>query len=116
MSSPLKAKKLVTADAITTDQVALAVSRGLRRRFGEMRSAVKLIAQSSGFDPATVKGWFEARNPPHAAALVKLMRDCDEVCEELLRLSGRPDEAETARLRAAVSAIEGALGRFGGRG
>lgn len=115
MSSTPKAKKLMTAvNAFTTDQVALAVSRGLRRRFGEMRSAVKTIAMESGFDPATVKGWFEARNPPHAAALVKLMHDVDEVAEEINRMAGCHDPAEMARLRSVVSEMTRALGRFGG--
>lgn len=114
MSSVKDTKKMQTADAIPTDQVALAVMRGLRRRFGDLRNAVKLIAQSHGFDPRTVAGWWCGRNPPQSAALVTLMRDVKEVDVEIRQLTGDVSEADTARLRAAVDEIERTLGKLSG--
>lgn len=120
MSSFKSTDKMQTvADAIPTDAAALAVMRGLRRRFGDLRHAVKLIAQSHGFDPRTVTGWWCGRNPPQTGALLTLIRDIDEVHEEILRLTGRENAADTAaalsRLRDGAEEIERVMAKLSGR-
>lgn len=111
MSRAEKDRRMPTIEAIRSDDVAAAVARGLRRRFGDARSAVKLIARATGFDPRAIKNWWAGVNPPESGKLLQLVREYEEVAEEVDRLSGRADRAEVERLRQIVGELERVLGR-----
>lgn len=74
---------------LNNETVAQAVSTALRYRFGDFNCAVKRIARTINCDQRAARNWWEGNNSPRAAELIELMREFDEVHEEVLRLANR---------------------------
>lgn len=65
---------------------AQTVTDVLRRNYGQLRHAAKLLAGSVGTSPRTVQNWLDGINAPRGAELIKLMQECDELRDEIFRL------------------------------
>lgn len=65
---------------------AEAVTGILKRNYGQIRNAAKLLARSVGTTPRTVQNWLEGVNAPRGAELIRLMQECDELRDEIFRI------------------------------
>ncbi|WP_291365302.1 hypothetical protein [Acetobacter sp. UBA5411] len=70
-------------DAITYAETVTGV---LRRKYGPLRHASKLLARAVGSTPRTVQNWLDGINAPRGAELIRLMQECDELRDEIFRL------------------------------
>ena len=66
-----------------------AISTALRRDFGEVNAAPKIIGRLIGANPRAVKNWLEGRNGPSGKSLVELCRYSDRVFESVAQMAGR---------------------------
>lgn len=71
---------------IDTFSVVQAISGALRRKWGDMRSPVKLVARATGTDVRTARNYWDGTNAPRAPELLRLMAECPEVREAVERL------------------------------
>jgi len=101
------------ADRPTAETVAGAVSRGLKRHFDGARHAAKSLAARCGLDPRTATKLIRGETTPSSPGLILLMREIQEVREEVLRLAGDMSAAEAARVSAALTQIEQTLNSIG---
>jgi len=62
------------------------VSGVLRRKFGEIRHAPKLIAAMAGCTPRSVENWMDGSNGPRGPELLRLCQEIPEMFEEINRL------------------------------
>lgn len=107
-------RKKMHADTgiITNEAVTQAISGALQRSFGWVPSSVKYVASRIKRNPRAVRNWFEGQNAPRAAELIDLMRESDEVYEEVLRLANRKSSGPSGsdihlRIKKAVEILEG---------
>lgn len=87
-----------TFPVITTGQVIDLTTRSLRAHCGELKSAVKQVADLAESTPRAAENWFLGRNAPDAAHLLTLGRRIPAVRRELYRLldpdyEGGPERA-----------------------
>lgn len=75
-----------TMSAIDAASYCETVAGVLRRKYGHLRHATKLLARSVGTTPRTVQNWLDGTNAPRGAELIRLMRECDELRDEIFRL------------------------------
>ncbi|MDP3417877.1 hypothetical protein [Falsiroseomonas sp.] len=68
---------------ITSELIAQRVGKVLRERYGHIRHAAKRLARRTQADPRAVQNWMDGVNAPHAAHLVRLMAECDELAAEI---------------------------------
>lgn len=96
---------------ISNETITQAVSTALRNAVGYFPSAPKLIAQKVQRNPRAARNWLEGHNAPRAAELIELMREFDEVHEEVLRLANRksiePSGSTNQRIQLAVKILCG---------
>lgn len=71
---------------IDTSDVAQRISAALRRQFGDLRHATKVVAAQIGADPRALKNWLYGRNAPQLADALKLAIECDEVAAEIMKI------------------------------
>ena len=94
----------------STYEVTAGMADLLRRRYGDSRSATKVLAEKAGAGLRTVENWFAGKNAPTLKHTLAMMQD-DELLRELLILAGRHDIADIpgalAKIRAAQKALEG---------
>lgn len=76
----------MTTATIDTYSVVQAISGALRKRWGDMRSPVKLVARATGTDVRTARNYWDGTNAPRAPELLRLMAECPEVREAVERL------------------------------
>jgi hypothetical protein len=58
----------------------------IRRRFGLLKHAAKLLARASGTTPRNAENWLAGVHAPNGENLVELMAACSELAEEINRL------------------------------
>jgi hypothetical protein len=58
----------------------------IRRQFGPLKHAAKLLARAAGTTPRTAENWLAGSHAPNGEKLVNLMADCQELAEEINRL------------------------------
>jgi hypothetical protein len=58
----------------------------IRRRYGPLKHAAKLLARAAGTTPRTAENWLAGLHAPNGDKLVNLMAECDELAEEISRL------------------------------
>lgn len=95
----------VAAIPLDSRTVAERVADALRRGYGNTKSAVKEIGRATYANDRSAANWFEGRCAPNAADLIELMRDCDEVFDEICRMAGRVDRPTADRLRAELDSL-----------
>ncbi|MBS4074606.1 hypothetical protein KGY14_05305 [Ameyamaea chiangmaiensis] len=72
-------------DAATYSETVTGI---LRRNYGQVRHASKLLARAVGTTPRTVENWFAGINAPRGAELIRLMQQCDDLRDEIFRIVG----------------------------
>lgn len=70
---------------------AAVIAMALRDAFGGTHAAVKTVGAFTHARERTVKNWFEAKNAPSGANLVRLAQHSDEVLEAFLLMAGRKE-------------------------
>lgn len=87
MSRPKRDRRMLIT-SVTTDDLAQRISGALHREFGELACAVKRIAGAMRppADPRAVRNWWEAKNPPSAAQMMRLSQVSLQVRLELLAI------------------------------
>ena len=74
------------------------ITKTLRETYGPTGAAVKTVMAITGAGERTVKNWFEGKNAPSGANLIKLMKHSDEVFETILILAGRENLLKAKKL------------------
>jgi len=101
----------MSAASITNETITKAVSSALRRTVGYMPSAPKIVAGKVQRNPRAARNWLEGHNAPRAAELIELMREFDEVFEEVMRLADRKLENQQPptldRIHRAIKILSG---------
>ena len=69
--------------AFTQDDLQQTVTGTLRRVFGPLRNASKIVAGKTGSSPRTVENWLAGTATPRGAELIRLMAECDELRAEV---------------------------------
>lgn len=95
--------------ALESRTVAERISDALQRSYGDLRSAVKEIGRATFANDRTAENWWKGKCAPNAADLIELMRDSDEVFDEVLTLAGRGNLAELARIKSQVDDLHKTL-------
>lgn len=90
-----------------TSAVAIQIAGALRRGYGRLASMAKVIADRTERNERTVKGWLDGASAPDASSLVALMRDSDDVFDEICRLAGRDPDSANAKLRQLQAVLKG---------
>lgn len=72
--------------AVDASTYAETVTGVLKRRYGPLKCASKLLARAVGTTPRTVQNWLDGTNAPRGAELIRLMQECDELRDEIFRL------------------------------
>jgi hypothetical protein len=88
-------RKMLTA-AVTTDDLAVRISGALRREFGELSCAVQRIANAMmpPADPRAVRNWWDGKNAPNSAQLMRLGQVSIEVRLELVNIMAAQSRIE----------------------
>lgn len=92
----------------TTYEVNAGIADALRRRYGDSRSAIKVLAERTGAGLKTVENWLAGKNTPTVKHTLALLQD-DEFLHDLLILVRREDIADIPRALAKVKAAQKAL-------
>jgi len=96
--------------AITPGTVTDLIADTLRRSWGTVRSAPKILARRIDTNVRTASNLFEGNHAPSSATLLKLMAAEDEVFELVMKLTGRdlpPHHEQIKAIKAALAIIEG---------
>lgn len=95
--------------SISSETVADIVADSLRRTWGKLRHAPKLLARQIHANERTASNLLDGRNAPSAATLVRLMKEDDEVFAAILALAGRdppPAHEQIQAIKAALAIME----------
>jgi hypothetical protein len=95
---------------INSVAVADVVAESLRKTWGHLRHAPKLLARQIDSNERTAANLLEGRNAPSAATLVRLMAEDDELFKAILALAGRdppPSHEQIRAIKAALAIMEG---------
>lgn len=76
---------------LAADAHALAIHRVLVEQYGRFKHGAKLLAQHAQATPRAAENWLDGSCTPNASKLINLMRECDELAAEIMRLAGRSD-------------------------
>jgi hypothetical protein len=71
---------------VTTDLYAESIRDVLKREYGPLRNATKLLGRICGVSHRTAQNWLEGKNAPQGSALLNLMANCEAVDKEMARL------------------------------
>lgn len=77
-------------DYVDTFDCTRSLCGAIRRGF----ATVKHAARVGGTSRRAAENWWDETSTPSAKTLINLMRESDEVLDEVLRLSGRADLAQ----------------------
>jgi transcriptional regulator with XRE-family HTH domain len=78
--------RLMSASVIDPESLAERLSRFLRREFGQLRCANRKIADRFGCDDRAAQNYLYGKNPPNAAALMRMMAASEALEEEILTM------------------------------
>lgn len=95
--------------AVTADALAGTVRDALRRSYGHLHCATKIVAGKIGVDTRAFRNWWEGQNAPRSDQLIRLMDESDEVLAAVLEMANERELAEhvRARVRDAIRNLEG---------
>lgn len=79
-------KPMIAALALDTNDVTQLVSNTLRLRFGDSKSAVKLIARVANSNERAAENWLNGRCAPTVAHFIRLAAQVPELKAEVRRL------------------------------
>jgi hypothetical protein len=77
---------------------AIVVANALRREFGDSAGAVKEVARLTRANERAAKNWFDAKNAPNGALLIRLIEHSDDVLESVLTLARRQELLKEKRI------------------
>jgi hypothetical protein len=72
-------------------RIAIVIAGALRREFGDSAGAVKEVARLTRANERAAKNWFDAKNAPNGALLIRLIEHSDGVLESVLTLAHRQE-------------------------
>ncbi len=81
----------------------------LKRAYGGRHSAVKIVAAALGANERAVKNWFDGRNGPSGANLLRLVRHSDAMLVGFLAMAGKQHVVVALELDRVTAALEVAL-------
>jgi hypothetical protein len=58
----------------------------IKRTFGPLKHAAKLLARASGATPRTAENWLAGEHAPNGENLVQLMAECSDLADEIMAL------------------------------
>jgi hypothetical protein len=58
----------------------------IKRIFGPLKHAAKLLARASGATPRTAENWLAGEHAPNGENLVQLMAECSDLADEIMAL------------------------------
>lgn len=58
----------------------------LRREYGPLKHAAKLLARHAKTTPRTAENWLAGTNAPNGEKLINLMAECNTLADEINRL------------------------------
>jgi hypothetical protein len=102
--------KMPQALSINSATVADVVADSLKRTWGHLRHAPKLLARQIEANERTAENLLTGKNAPSSATLVKLMAEDDEVFAAILDLAGRnppPAQEQIKAIEAALAILKG---------
>lgn len=89
--------RMIAAESLTNQAVAERVGYALRAALAGFSSPGKRVSRMTGRHPRTIRNLLDGSNAPSAATLIELMREFDEVHQEVLRLANRsPSETSVS--------------------
>ncbi len=91
--------------------VAETVTDVLRREFGPLRHAAKLVARAARATPRTAEAWLAGLQAPQGEHIVNLMAECDALAEAINNLVRERRGCSGSSLNSAGVASEPAAGR-----
>ena len=71
---------------VTTSLYTESLQATLRKEYGPLRNAAKILARMAGVSPRTAQNWLNGANAPQGAALLNLMANNEVVGAEMARL------------------------------
>jgi hypothetical protein len=74
-----------------------AVTNVLRRKYGPLRHAAKLLGKAAGVSPRTSQNWLDGKCAPQGSALLNLMASCDDLSTEILKLIEKQKQCGSGR-------------------
>lgn len=105
----VKMPQTITINANTVTDV---VAESLRKTWGHLRHAPKILARKIDTNERTVANLIEGKNAPSSATLCRLIAQDDEIFRAILKLTGRDRSTEEEQImeeaiKAALAIIEG---------
>lgn len=85
-TEPYREMQLMSATFIDPETLAERISRVLRREFGQLRCAHRQIADRFKCDDRAAQNYLYGKNPPNAAALMRMMAASEALEEEILTM------------------------------
>lgn len=58
----------------------------IRRRYGPLKNAAKLLARAAGCSPRTAENYLAGTHAPSGDKLINLLADCQELADEINKL------------------------------
>ncbi len=71
---------------VTTSLYAESVTETLRREYGPLKNATKILSSLAGVSPRTAQNWLDGEHAPQGAPLLNLMANSEAVRDEMSRL------------------------------
>jgi hypothetical protein len=101
--------------ATAREQLAIEISKALRRELGGTHRTVKTIMRWTKASERTIKNWLEGKHGPSGPHLIEVIRHSDAVYSLVLQLAGRDRSlamVDVADLRARLAAVLAVLDRI----
>jgi hypothetical protein len=80
-------------------RIATVIASALRRDFGDSARGVKEAARLARANERAAKNWFDAKNAPNGALLIRLMEHSDDVLESVLTLAHRQELLKAKKIQ-----------------
>lgn len=86
--------QLAEAHNISKQELADIVSVGLRRAFGDEKSAIKRIMRVANCNERAAENWYAGKNAPNALYLLRLIAEVPELQAEVRRLTAMESDLD----------------------
>lgn len=97
--------QLAEAHNISKQELADIVSVGLRRAFGDEKSAIKRIMRVANCNERAAENWYAGKNAPNALYLLRLIAEVPELQAEVRRLTAMESDLDPHFERAMSEAV-----------
>lgn len=78
---------------------AAIIAAALKSEYGETSGSVREVAQLARVNERAAKNWFDAKNAPNGALLVRLLEHSDDVLECVLKMAHRDDLLKAKKIQ-----------------